>query len=119
MEAMQDLEAKREAVLDQMRSIRSMKRGTINKQYLKVRHKGKKQPVLRGPYHVLSRREGNRTVSERLRNEEEIQRAREDIQTHRCFVSLCREFERLTEQLGELERAEGGLDVEKKRRGSR
>jgi len=74
---------------------------------------------LRGPYHVLSRREGNRTVSDRLHNDEELQRAREDIQTHRRFVSLCREFERLTEQLGELERAEGGLDVEKKRRGSR
>ena len=118
MKAIQELEEKREAVIDQMRAIRAMKRGTINEQYLKVRHKGKKQPVLRGPYHVLSRREGNRTVSERLHNDEELQRAREDVETHRRFVSLCREFERLTEQLGELERA-GGLDVEKKRRGSR
>jgi ribosomal protein S10 len=119
MKAIKEIEDKREAVLDQMRAIRCMKRGTINDQYLKVRHKGKKQPVLRGPYHVLSRREGNRTVSERLRNEEELQRARNYIETHKRFVSLCKEFERLTEQLGELECAAISLDVEKKRRVSR
>jgi len=119
MKEIKEIEEKREAVLDQMRDIRCMKRGTINEQYLKVRHKGKKQPVLRGPYHVLSRREGNRTVSERLHNDEELQRARNYIETHKRFVSLCKEFERLTEQLGELECATVGLDVEKKRRVSR
>lgn len=119
MKAIREIEDKREAVLDQMRTMRRMKRGTINEQYLKVRHKGKKQPVLRGPYHVLSRREGNRTVSERLRNDEELQRARTDVETHKHFVSLCREFERLTELLGELECADLSLDVEKKRRARR
>ena len=119
MKEIQELEEKREATLDQMRAMRTMKRGTINEQYLKVRHKGKKQPVLRGPYHVLSRREGNRTVSERLRNDEELQRARNDVEAHKRFVSLCGEFVRLTERLGELESAGSGLDVEKKLRGSR
>lgn len=119
MKEIQELEEKREATLDQMRAMRTMKRGTINEQYLKVRHKGKKKPVLRGPYHVLSRREGNRTVSERLRNDEELQRARNDVEAHKRFVSLCGEFVRLTERLGELESAGSGLDVEKKLRGSR
>lgn len=118
MNAIRDIEAKRDAVLDQMRHIRSIRQGTINEQYLKVRHKGKKQPVLRGPYYVITRKEGKKTVSERLTDHEELERAKRDVEAHKHFVSLCREFERLTEQLGELERA-GGLDVEKKRRGSR
>jgi len=119
MKTIKDIEAKRDAVLEQMRHIRSIRQGTVNEQYLKVRHKGKKEPVLRGPYHVITRKEGKKTVSERLTDPAELERARRDVEAHKHFVSLCREFERLTEQLGELERASGSLDVEKKRRKSR
>ena len=118
MKTIKDIEAKRDALLEQMRHIRSIRPGTINEQYLKVHHKGNKQPVLRGPYYVITRKEGKKTVSERLTNPVELERARLAVEAHKHFVSLCREFERLTEQLGELEQA-GGLDVEKKRRGSR
>lgn len=119
MKTIDAIETKRDAVLEQMRHIRSVRQGTINEQYLKVRHKGKKQPVLRGPYYVITRKEGKKTVSERLTDPAELERARLDVEAHKHFVSLCKQFERLTEQLGELERAAGGLDVEKKRRGSR
>ncbi|MBI4832528.1 MAG: hypothetical protein HY801_13465, partial [Candidatus Lindowbacteria bacterium] len=84
--------------------IRSMERGSINEQFLKVAHKGKKEPVLRGPYYVISRREGNKTVGYRLTTSEELSRAREDVGRHKRFQALCQEFERLTEQLGRLER---------------
>ena len=118
MKTIKEIEVKRDDLLEQMRRIRFIRQGTINEQYLKVRHKGKKQPVLRGPYYVITRKEGNKTVSERLTNPAELERARQAVEAHKHFVSLCREFERLTEQLGELERTDG-LDVEKKRRGSR
>lgn len=113
MQTLQEIEGKRDEVLKQMRCIRSMKRGTINEQYLKVPQKGSR-PALRGPYYVLSRREGNKTVSERLTTPTQLDQAKTDVAAHRRFVELCKEFEVLTERLGIVLRAAEGLE-EKKR----
>jgi len=115
MDTVQQLEARRNAILEEMRSIRSMRRGTINEQYFKIRLKGKKEMVSQGPYYVLSRREGDKTVSRRLRSAAELEQARKEGVEYKRFFGLCQEFERLTVRLGELEREEGGLEQEKKR----
>ena len=114
MDTVQQLEALRNAVLEQMRSIRSMRRGTINEQYFKTRLKGRKGMVHQGPYYILSRREEEKTVSRRLRSAAELEQARKDVAEYKRFLGLCQEFERLTARLGELERGEG-LEQEKKR----
>lgn len=111
-----EIELRRESVLQEMRSIKSMKRGTINEQYLKVPQKGASKPALRGPYHVLSRREGNRTVSERLTTAEQLDQARRDVEAHKRFVSLCKEFEVLTERLGTLQRQTSDTGEKKRSR---
>jgi hypothetical protein len=107
MQAEKEIEQRRDAILEEMRQIRSMERGSITEQYMKVHHKGKKEPVMRGPYYMLSRREDNRTVGYRLRTQRELERARRDVETHKRF-----------ERLGEIERADKGDEVEKKRRRS-
>ncbi len=114
MQTAQELEARRDAILGEMRSIRSMRRGTINEQHFKVRLKGRKEMVLQGPYYVLSRREGEKTVSKRLRSPAELERARKDVAEYKRFMGLCQEFERLTARLGELERGAQDLEQEKK-----
>jgi hypothetical protein len=115
MQAVKEIEAKRDAILEQMRNIRTMERGSITEQYMKVPHKGKKEPVTRGPYYMLTRREEGRTVGYRLRKPQELERARRDVEAHKRFVELCRQFEELTQRLGELERADNKDEVEKKR----
>ena len=115
MDTVQQLEARRSVILEEIRSIRSMRRGTINEQYFKTRLKGGKAIVQRGPYYVLSRREGNKTVSRRLRSAAELQQARKDVLEYKRFLGLCQEFERLTARLGELEREPQDLEQEKKR----
>ena len=115
MDTLQQLEAQRNGILEQMRSIRSMKRGTINEQYFKTHLKGRKGMVRQGPYYVLSRREGQKTVSKRLRSEAELEQAQKDVAEYKRFLGLCQQFERLTVRLGELERGERGLEQEKKR----
>ncbi len=113
MDTIQGIESKRNAILQEIRSISSMKRGTINEQYLKVPQKGVKQPALRGPYYVLSRREGDKTVSERLTTAEQIEQAKKDISAYKKFVDLCREFELLTEKLGVIQRKAEGIEEKK------
>jgi len=115
MDTAQQLESRRNAVLEEMRSIRSMRRGTVNEQYFKTRLKGRKGIVHQGPYYVLSRREREKTVSKRLRSVGELEQAQKDVAEYKRFLGLCQEFERLTARLGELERADQGLEQEKKR----
>ena len=49
MDTVRQLEQRRQALLRQMGAIRSMRRGTINEQFLKVPHKGRPEPGLCGP----------------------------------------------------------------------
>jgi hypothetical protein len=115
MDTIQKLEARRNAILEEMRSIRSMRRGTVNEQYFKTHLKGRKGVVHQGPYYVLSRREEEKTVSKRLRSVAELEQAQKEVAEYKRFLGLCQEFERLTARLGELERGEQGLEQEKKR----
>jgi len=114
MDTVQQIEQRREAVLVQMRQIRSMRSGSITEQSVMVRHKSG-PPVRRGPYFVFCSSRKGKTISRRV-SAEEAERVRGEIATHKRFVELCREFERLTEQLGQLERGGAGPGQEKKRR---
>jgi hypothetical protein len=104
MDSLQQLEAQRLAILDSLKSIRSVRRGSITEQFFPVRRQGQKQTVRRGPYYVFSRHQGSKTVSQRLTTPEALQQAREDVEAFKRFQALCRDYERLTEKLGALER---------------
>jgi hypothetical protein len=114
METVKQLEARRNAILEEMGSIRYMRRGTINEQYFKAHPKGRKGRVLQGPYYVLSKREGTKTVSQRVSAGVELEQARKDVAQYKRFVDLCQEFEQLTARLGGLERGEQDLEQKKK-----
>lgn len=118
MDSVEKVETRRDAILEEIRSIRSMRRGNITEQFLDVLHKGKKEPVKRGPYYVFARWEKGKTKSRRLTSKAEVERARRDIESHARFVQLCRELEELTEKLGELESSTSETDRVKKTRKS-
>lgn len=121
MNTMEEIERKRMEILQRMGEMRSMRRGTVNEQFFEVKQKGKKEPALRGPYYVLSRREGKKTVSKRLTSQKELENARKDIDAQKQFRELCRQFEELTERLGEFERDldEGSREKKSRRSPSR
>ena len=118
MSSIREIEKARRSILKQMQSIRSMKKGSVTEQFLKVKHKGEKDPVLRGPYYAYTRKEGKKTVGYRLNTKGEQEAAKADVAAHKRFVGLCREYVELTERLGELERRQQDGASEKKRRGS-
>lgn len=117
MDRIKEIEKRRKEILREMGGIRSMRRGSVNQQFLKVRHKGKKEPGLRGPYYVFSRHEqGKGTKSYRLTSQEDVDHARRDVEAHKRFQELCREYEELTEELGRMERELGESSPGKKPR---
>jgi len=103
MDTIAGIEGRRERILEEMRAIRSMRRGSVNEQYFKKKLKAKPQMVTQGPYYVFSRSEGGRTKSYRLRKGPELEQARKDVEAHKKYSALCREFEELAERLGQLE----------------
>jgi len=118
LRSIQKIEKAREAILKEMHSMRSMKKGSVTEQLLKVKHKDKKEPVLRGPYFLFTRKEGKKTVGYRLKTSAEQAAVRQDVAAHKRFVALCKEYVKLTEKLGELERRKKEDTSEKKRRRS-
>lgn len=97
------IERRRRQILADMESIRSLECATLKDQMIPVHHKGKREPVLRGPYYVLARWENGRTKSRRVKAGE-LERVKADVANHKRFLALCREYEELTERLGQLER---------------
>lgn len=115
MNEVKQIEDRRNALLEEMRSIRSMRRGTINEQYFKTYSQGKREMKRQGPYYVLSRREGGKTVSQRMNSPVELEQARREVEEYKKFLLLCREFEQLTTRMGELGRDNREREREKKR----
>ena len=93
----QTLEQRQDQILKELVAIRAMTRGTVTHQTMRVGRRGKDQRV-RGPYPVLTWKEGGRTRSMRLRTPQEVAWAERAIGDYRRFAALCREYE----ELGEL-----------------
>ena len=111
----QELEAKREALVHRMLTIRSMRRGALSEQYVARTRKGEPTGDYRGPYYVLSRRHGGRTVSQRI-DRGDVDQVREDLEHYEVFMQLCDEFVEVTEQLGQHERRQGAAEDTLKKR---
>ena len=110
MTRIQQLEARREEVLQELAAIRSLRKGNINEQWFPVVRGGKKTKKLRGPYFVWTYKVGKKTVSERLKGEQEIALARRDAANYSNFRELCLGLEKLIAELGVLERQEAASE---------
>jgi hypothetical protein len=115
MKEIKRLESRREMILQEMRGLRGMRRGSVMEQHLKVKVKGKDEPELRGPYWLYTRKVNGKSVGERL-GEAEAGRFREEVDSFHRFQALCREYAELSERLGELDEGLGEGSEEKKRR---
>jgi hypothetical protein len=60
-----NLEQQRQMLLRQLGPLRELRRGSLTEQFLTVKHTDGSQ-VRRGPYPLLTRKEGKKTVSVRL-----------------------------------------------------
>jgi len=102
-DSLQAIDERRKELVAQLLEMRSLVRGALSEQYLKVPQKDREEPALRGPYYVLSRSVKGRTRSNRVK-QKEAERVRQDVSNYKRFEAVCAELAALTEQLGDLER---------------
>ena len=92
----QALRAQRDAVLERMKPIDHLRRGSLSRQFLKTRRDGK--TVASGPYFVLQCFFKGKKCSERI-PAPQAQHVEQHVENHRLFHGLAEEFVTLSDQI--------------------
>ncbi len=99
------LQQQRQQLLQQLSGLQELRRGSLTGQFLMVKHQDGSR-VKRGPYPLLTRKHGPRTVSLRLINPALVLLYRQQIQARRQFETVVEGLVRVGEQLSDLAVAE-------------
>jgi hypothetical protein len=99
------LEQQRQNLLLQLSGLKELRRGSLTEQFLSVKHTDG-SVVKRGPYPLLTRKEGNKTISLRLSDSHLIPLYRRQIHTMRQFEAVVAQLVGVGEQLSDLAVAE-------------
>ena len=108
-----NLEHQRQALLRQLSGLSQLRRGSLTEQFLLVKRKDGSL-VKRGPYPLLTRKQGSKTVSRRLTDPQLVPLYRQQIQALRQFETVVDQLVGVGEQLSDLAVAE---TVQKKTHG--
>ncbi len=95
------LEQQRQVLLQRLSGLQQLRRGSLTEQYLMVKHADGSR-VKRGPYPLLTRKEGQKTVSKRLSDPALVPVYRKQIQAMRDFEHVVDQLVRIGEQLSDL-----------------
>ena len=101
MSVLSKLRQAREQILTQIALVEEMRRGSVIRQFLKIRLKGRSKSTLVGPYALLTLKEKGRTVSRRLRDPDEIRRLEHQVENYHTFQHLCRQLVEIGEAMCE------------------
>ncbi len=102
MDTLSQLQRQRKHLIQQMMEISCTRKGAISEQYVPARKDGKATERLLGPYWVVTTKKNGKTVSERLKTQQDVERAREEIGNHKRLSELFHQFEELTERMSAL-----------------
>jgi len=100
-----NLEVKRQQLLQQLSGFHQLRRGCLTEQFFTLERKDGSK-VKRGPYPLLTRKEGPKTISRRVSDPQLVPIYRQQIQAMRQFESVVEQLVRLGEQLSDLAVAE-------------
>jgi hypothetical protein len=101
MSLLSKLREARQDILAQIALLEEMRRGSVIRQFLKIRLKGKPKPTLSGPYALLTFKQKGKTVSRRLHDLEEIRRLEQQVENYHIFQQLCRRLVEIGEAICE------------------
>jgi len=101
MPELYQLAARRREIVEEIGSIRSMRKGTLNERYNKVTNK-KGEEVLNGPYFVLTKKgAGNKTLSEPI-PAPDAPRVQMEVDNYKRFRQLADEYMDVCEKLSQF-----------------
>lgn len=100
-----NLQQQRRQLLQQLSGLEELRRGSLTEQFLMVKRKDGSQ-VKRGPYPLLTRKQGQKTVSLRLTDATLVPLYRQQIQAMRQFETVVDGLVQVGEQLSDLAVAE-------------
>ena len=111
-ELKRERERKKE-IINQIRKIRDMRRGSVTAQYYEVKHKDGSM-VRQGPYFLYSYKDKGKTISRRLSYPGEAERCREEIEEFRRFEQLSSQLIDVSRRICDLKaQAEAATDEER------
>lgn len=113
MNEIERLEKRRMQIIEEISSIGTMRKGSVTEQYLKVARKGEREPGLRGPYFLYTRKEKGKTVGRRL-SKEKADRFRQQVEAFHRFQALGKQYAEISERLADLAGVVEASDREKK-----
>lgn len=93
------LQQQRERVLEQMRSLDTLRRGSLSEQFFKYKEAGK--TLLRGPYFLLQGFFHGKKFAERIPAKKAGQVAQQ-VENYQRFQALAERFVTLTDQMTRL-----------------
>jgi hypothetical protein len=95
------LATRRQEIIGEIGSIKSMRKGTLNSRYNKVTNK-KGETILNGPYYVLTKKGlSNKTISEPI-SAKDAPRIQEEVDNYKRFRRLADEYTDVCEQLSQF-----------------
>jgi hypothetical protein len=100
-----NLQQQRQRLLQQLSGLQEVRRGSLTEQFLVVKRKDGSR-VKRGPYPLLTRKQGQKTVSLRLTDPTLVPLYRQQIQAMRQLETVVDGLVQVGEQLSDLAVAE-------------
>jgi len=100
-----NLQQQRQQLLQELSGLEELRRGSLTEHFLMVKRKGGSR-VKRGPYPLLTRKHGRKTVSLRLTDPALVPLYRQQIQALRQFETVVDRLVLVGEQLSDLAVAE-------------
>ena len=94
------LEQHRQQLLQQLAGLPEVRRGSLTEQFLTVKRQDGSR-VKRGPYPLLTRKQGQKTVSQRLTDPALVPLYRQQIQAMRQFETVVDGLVQVGEQLSD------------------
>jgi hypothetical protein len=99
MSKLPKLSKQRQEILGHIGSIEEMRRGSVTRQFFRVKRSGPAEPVLTGPYPLYTYKRKGKTVGRRLRDPEEVLRLENQVENYHVFRKLCSELVDVSEQI--------------------
>lgn len=99
MPGLPQLRKTRADLLRHIGSIEEMRRGSVVRQFLKVKRQNSPTPVLVGPYALFTCKKNGRTVGRRLPDPDEVRTIEQQVENYHTFRRLCGQLVEVSEAI--------------------